>query len=203
LKNEPIFFNWGAFIFALNKGSEKMKYYLVAVLDKDSNRELDSIQKPLFRKGKKIMKSPYMGIPIDVIEDPDREKLQSILTDLLKPYRYFHVDLKGKYTFQNDEKITGIPVTNFGYIKKLQRHLNSFLQLSGFKVTPEKEDDSDFILSMSTEKLTKEFENSGPLFSTPENTRALRVERIELWKSLNAKKDSVVFSIPLKNPNII
>ncbi len=180
-----------------------MKYYLVAVLDKDSNRELDAVQKTLYRKGKKILKAPYMGIPIDTIEDPDKDKLQATLADLLKPYRYFRVDITGKYVNLPEEKITGLPVTSFGYLKKLQRHLNSFMQLSGFKVSQERADDIDFILSLSQEKLPREFEATAPLFNTEENKKAFRVEKIELWKTMAAKKDSVVFSIPLRNPRII
>lgn len=144
-----------------------------------------------------------MAIPIDVVEDPDLSNLENILRNLLKPYRYFHVDITGKYVNLAEEKITGLPVTNFGYIKKLQRHLNEYMRLNGFKVSEEREEEQDFIISMSQEKLPKELENSTNLFDTPENRKAYLVERIELWKSLNAKKESIVFSINLKNPNII
>ncbi len=180
-----------------------MRYYLVAVLDKDSNKRLDPIQRPLHKRGKNYRKSPYMAIPIDIVEDPDMKKLEKVLRDLLKPYRYFRVDITGKYTNLAEEKITGLPVTNFGYIKGLQRHLNEYLRLNGFKVTPERETSQDFIFSMSTDRIPKELENAPNLFDNPENSEAFRVDRIELWKSLNAKKDSIVFSVPLKNPNII
>lgn len=180
-----------------------MRYYLVAVLNKDSNKSLDYIQRPLHKKGKNFKKSPYMAIPIDVVEDPDLTSLENILRSLLKPFRFFHVDITGKYVNLAEEKISGLPVTNFGYIKKIQRHLNEYMRLNNFKVTEEREGDQDFILSMSQEKLPKELENSANLFDTPENRKAFMVERIELWKSLNAKKESIVFSINLKNPNII
>jgi hypothetical protein len=77
------------------------------------------------------------------------------------------------------------------------------MQLSGFKVSQERADDIDFILSLSQEKLPREFEATAPLFNTEENKKAFRVEKIELWKTMAAKKDSVVFSIPLRNPRII
>ena len=144
-----------------------------------------------------------MAIPIDVIEDPDLPKLETTLRALLKPFRYFHVDITGKYVNLADEKITGLPVTNFGYIKKIQRHLNEYMRLNGFKVSPERGDDQDFIISMSQERIPKELENSAILFESSENRKDFLVERVELWKSLNAKKESIVFSILLKNPNII
>lgn len=180
-----------------------MRYYLVAVLDKNSNKELESIQRPLHKKGKNFKKSPYISIPIDSIEDPDLRLLENTLKDLLKPYRYFHVNITGKYINLADEKITGLPVSNFGYLKKIQRHLNEYMRLHGFKVAKEREDEQDFILSMSQERIPKELENSANLFNDPDNTRKFMVDRMELWKSLNAKKESIVFSIPLKNPNII
>ena len=180
-----------------------MRYYLVAVLDKDSNKRFDYIQRPLHKKGKNFKKSPYMAIPIDIIEDPDLTNLESTLRALLKPYRYFHVDITGKYVNLAEEKITGLPVTNFGYIKKIQRHLNDYMRLNNFKVTEERVDEQDFILSMSQDRIPKELENSVNLFDTDENRKAFLVDRVELWKTLNAKKESIVFSINLKNPNII
>lgn len=179
-----------------------MRYYLVAVLDKSSNKDLESLQRPLHKKGKNFKKSPYISIPLDTIEDPDLRSLESTLRDLLKPFRYFHIDVTGRYINLAEEKITGLPVTNFGYIKKIQRHLNDYMMLHGFKVAKEREE-QDFIVSMSQERIPKELENSANLFDTEDNRRKFLVERIELWKSLNAKKDSIVFSIPLKNPNII
>lgn len=144
-----------------------------------------------------------MAIPIDVVEDPDLTALETTLRALLKPYRYFHVDITGKYVNLAEEKITGLPVTNFGYIKKIQRHLNEYMRLNNFKVTEEREGEQDFIISMSQERIPKELENSANLFDQAENRKAFLVDRIELWKSLNAKKESIVFSINLKNPNII
>ncbi len=180
-----------------------MRYYLVAVLDKGSNKELENIQRPLHKKGKNFKKSPYIAIPVDQIDDPDLRLLETTLRDLLKPFRYFHVNITGKYINLAEERITGLPVTNFGYIKKIQRHLNEYMRLHGFKVPPEREEDQDFILSLSQDRIPRELENTVNLFSEPDNQKKFLVERFELWKSLNAKKDSIVFTIPLKNPNII
>ena len=180
-----------------------MRYYLVAVLTKGSNKELENIQRPLHKKGKNFKKSPYISIPIDSVEDPDLRLLEQTLKDLLKPFRYFHVNVTGKYINLAEERITGLPVSNFGYLKKIQRHLNEYMRLHNFKVAPERDEEQDFILSLSQDRIPKELENSSNLFSEEDNTRKFLVERVELWKSLNAKKESIVFSIPLKNPNII
>ena len=180
-----------------------MRYYLVAVLDKDSNKELDRIQRPLHKKGKHYKKSPYISIPIDSVENPDLKLLEKTLRDLLKPFRYFHVNISGKYINLADERITGLPVSNFGYINKIQRHLNDYMTIQGFKVDEKRDEDPDFILSLSQDRIPKELENSNNLFNTPDNYRKFLVDRIELWKSMNAKKGSIVFSIPLKNPNIL
>ena len=180
-----------------------MRYHLVAVLNKSSNKELESIQRPLHKKGKNFKKTPYIAIPIDQVEDPDLRSLENTLKDLLKPFRYFHVNITGKYINLAEERITGLPVSNFGYIKKIQRHLNDYMRLHGFKVAAERDEEQDFILSLSQDRIPRELENSANLFSEGDNQKKFLVERIELWKSLNAKKESIVFSIPLKNPNII
>lgn len=190
--------------FSLTGGTDYMKYYLVAVLDRESNKEVDSLQKNLHRRGKKILKAPYIGIPIDTVEDPDRDRLSELLQGLLKPFRYFHVEVRGTYITLPEEKLSGLAVTNFGYIRKIRRHLNSYMELSGFKVSELNDDDeSDLILSLSVEKLPREIDTTQNLFKNEENKKNLRVEKIELWKTMNAKKDSVVLSIPLKNPSII
>ncbi len=180
-----------------------MKYYLVAVLDRDSNRELEALQKPLHKKGRNFKKPPYMAIPLDTIEDPDRDRLLTFISDLLKPFRYFHVEMEGRYVNSSEDKISGLPVKNFGYVKKIQRHLNEYMTLSGFKAAPERNEEKDFILSMSQERLPREADSSKRLFDTEDNMKKFQVDRIELWKTMAAKKDSIVFSIPLKNPNII
>ena len=108
--------------------------------------------------------------------------LEKTLRDLLKPFRYFHVNISGKYINLADERITGLPVSNFGYIKKIQRHLNDYMTLHGFKVGEERDEDQDFILSLSQDRIPKELENSNNLFNTPDNYRKFLVDRIERWK---------------------
>lgn len=177
-----------------------MKYFLVAVLAKEDNKELELIQRTLVKKSRN-RKAPYICVPMDIIEDPDLVKLEELLKSLLTPYRYFHVDATGKYINLSEEKVTGLKVNNFGYIKKLQRHLNEYMSLAGFKV--KERDDRDYVISMSQDKLPKALENVDNIFNTEDNTKKFQVTRIELWKTLNAKKDSIVFSIQLKNPKII
>lgn len=177
-----------------------MKYYLVAVLSKEDNRELELLQRNLIRKSKS-RKAPYMAVIMDSIEDPDLEQLKKLLTEKLTPFRYFHVEMKGNYYNSVVDKVTGLPVVNFGYIKMLQRHLNDYMGLSGFKVK-EKEDESDFVFSMSSDRLPKNLENI-PLFEEENNTRKFMVQKVELWKTMNSKKDSIVFSFNLKNPKIL
>lgn len=178
-----------------------MKYYLVAVLGRDDNRELELLQRNLIRKSKN-KKAPYMAVIMDTVEDPDIEQLKKLLNEKLAPFRYFHVEIKGNYFNSPQDKVSGLPVVNFGYIKMLQRNINDYMNLSGFKVK-EKTDESDFIFSMSTDKLPKVLETTDPLFEEEGNTKKFMVQKIELWKTMNSKKDSIVYSFNLKNPKIL
>lgn len=178
-----------------------MKYYLVAVLSREDNKQLETLQRNLTKKSKN-KKAPYMAVVMDSVEDPDLNKLENLLREQLTPFRYFHVEMLGKYINSQEEKVTGLPVVNFGYIKMLQRHLNEYMQLAGFKVK-ERNDESDFIFSMSSDKLPKVLEQVSPLFEEEDNKNKFMVEKIELWKTMNSKKDSIVLSFPLKNPKIL
>lgn len=179
-----------------------MRYYLVAALGRDDNKRLERFQRPLTRKGKN-RKAPYIGIPMDTIEDPDLKKLEVQLKELLSPYRYFHVQVQGPYFNTPKFKVSGLTVTNFGYIRKLQRHLDEFLELSGFKVGGEAPEEEPFILSLSADRLPQNFDVNQGVFEEGQATGIFRVERIEVWKTLNAKRDSIALSIPLRNPEIL
>lgn len=180
-----------------------MRYFLVAALDRDSNKRLESIQRPLHKRGRNYKKSPYICIPLDTIQDPDLKVLRTKLTEWLAPFRYFRVQAKGTYLNLPEDRITGLPVENFGYIRRIQRYLNDYLALSGFKVGPEKTPEDTFILSLSMDRIPREIDQAAPLFEGDDNTANFKVERIEVWKTLNAKRDSIALSIPLKNPNVI
>lgn len=181
-----------------------MKYYLVALLDKDSGKTIENTTRNLVKKIKPKKKTSFYGVVLESIEDPDLIKLEEIIRDISKPVRRFKINVLGKLTFDDTFKTIGIDVENFGYIKRLSRHFNSLLSLHGFKVREE-----EAILNPETVQLilynggiTKDLENFQNILARNPEAR-FKIDRFQIWKNFNFKKDSVVANIPLVDPNII
>jgi hypothetical protein len=93
---------------------------------------------------------------------------------------------------------------NFGYVKSLSRNFNTMLSLHGFKVREESEveEKESVQLVLYNGGITKDLNQHQNVLRKNAGIR-YRVDRFELWKNFNFKKDSVVATIPLKDPNII
>ena len=70
-----------------------MKYYLVALFDDVSYKNLSPIQKSLSKKYKGNRNSPIPYIPLEVIKNPNLDKLNIVIDKILKPYKNFKIEL--------------------------------------------------------------------------------------------------------------
>ncbi len=61
-----------------------MKYYLVALFDDESYKNLNPIQRNLSRKFRANRNSPIPYIPLEIIENPNLDKLNTIIDKMLK-----------------------------------------------------------------------------------------------------------------------
>ena len=68
-----------------------MKYYLVALFDDESYKNLSPIQKNLSKRYKANRNSPIPYIPLEVLENPNIDKLNLVIDKVLKPYKFFKV----------------------------------------------------------------------------------------------------------------
>ena len=181
-----------------------MKYYLVALLDKESGKAIENSTRNLIKKIKPKKKTAFYGVVLETIEDPDLFKLEEIIKDMSKPIRLFKIDVQGKLTFDESLKTIGLEVHNFGYVKSLSRNFNTMLSLHGFKVREEKEveEKESVQLILYNGGITKELDHFQNILRKNAGIR-YRVDRFEIWKNFNFKKDYVVATIPLKDPNIV
>lgn len=181
-----------------------MKYYLVALLDKDSGKTIENSTRNLVKRIKPKKRTSFYGVVLETIEDPDIVKLEEIIQDLSKPIRRFKINVFGQLSYDEKLKTIGLNVENFGYIKRLSRHFNSILSLHGFKVRDEEE-----ILNPQTVQLilynggiTKDLHTIQDVLRRYPDAK-FKVDRFQIWKNFNFKKDSVITNIPLVDPNII
>ena len=173
-----------------------MKYYLVALFDDVSYKNLSPIQRSLSKKYRSNRNSPIPYIPLEVIETPNIDKLNTVMDKILKPYKNFKVELSSTVTLCDSNKTLNLKIEKIGYIKKLDRLIADNLKMHGFNV---KNDTNDLHLSLANinyiNKDNKKFDTEieyKPSIST------LKVNRIELWKISNNRSETLIQTYPLK-----
>ena len=174
-----------------------MKYYLVALFDDVSYKNLSPIQRSLSKKYRSNRNSPIPYIPLEVIENPNIDKLNTVMDKILKPYKNFKVELSSTVTLCDSNKTLNLKIEKIGYIKKLDRLIGDNLKMYGFNV---KNDNNDLHLSLAninyTNRDNKKFDTEieyKPSIST------LKVNRLELWKISNNRRETLIQTYPLKD----
>lgn len=173
-----------------------MKYYLVALFDDVSYKNLGPIQRSLSKKYRANRNSPIPYITLEVIENPNIDKLNTVMDKILKPYKNFKVELSSTVTLCDSNKTLNLKIEKIGYIKKLDRLIGDNLKMYGFNI---KNDNDDLHLSLANvnyinrdnKKFDSEIEYK-PSIST------LKVNRLELWKISNNRRETLIQTYPLK-----
>ncbi|WP_055669901.1 2'-5' RNA ligase family protein [Desnuesiella massiliensis] len=180
-----------------------MRYYLVALFDEESYKTIEPIQRNICRKYKLYKNLPMLHITLEIIEDANIEKLDYVLSDLLKSYKRFKVELSDVICFDEPYKSVNLKVESKGYIKRLARTINDTLKLYGFNVR-DTIDGWDLHVSLANTNYAIREWSKNEYASACGNAknngfyRMARIDRIELWKPINNKKEMVVKSYPLK-----
>ena len=181
-----------------------MKYYLVALFDTESYAAMETIQKSICQKYKIYKNIPMLHITLEVIDDPDIEKLSKIITDILKPYKKFKVETNGIVCFDPPYKSVNLKIENKGYIIRLARTINDTLKLHGFNVR-ENIDNWDLHVSLANTNYAVREWTGREYIAACNNAkkdgfyRLAKIERIELWKPINNRKEMLVKSFPLRD----
>ncbi len=180
-----------------------MKYYLVALFDKDSYSFVENIQKSICKKYKLYKKLPMLHITLEVIDDPNLDELDKIILGIIKPYKRFKVDINGVICFEPPYKSVNLKVENKGYIITIAKKLNDKLKSLNFNVR-QNIDNWDLHVSLANTNYATRKWSAEEYRVACETTKALdpqrmaRIDRIELWKPVNNKKTMTVKSYPLK-----
>lgn len=173
-----------------------MRYYLVATLDFDSSKSIEFLQRNIQRKYKLSRNAPTLHIPLETLEDPNIEKLDEIVSKIIKPYKKFKIELTGDINCHDYlNKSISIRIENKGYIKKLHRALNDMLKLNGFSI--KENNDSPLFMPVSFNSIGKGIKKTESVHQflplrTASKRNVAKISNIEIWKSTNNKKDNVV-----------
>ncbi|WP_333860177.1 2'-5' RNA ligase family protein [Clostridium sp.] len=181
-----------------------MKYYLVALFDKDSYFYIQRIQKSICRKYKLYKNIPMLHITLEVIENPDLEKLTKVISDILKPYKKFKVQIND-ISMDPFYKAINLKIENKGYIIRLARQINEILRLHKFNVRENLNDINLKVLLANTsyqmrESNSKQHSNTfHENIKRESNHKMVKIDRIELWKAVNNKKEVTLRKFSLRN----
>jgi len=181
-----------------------MKYSIVALFDKESNSQMEFMQKKLCQRYKLYKNVPMLHITLEVIDEPDLEKLSKIMGDMLKPYKKFKVETSGVVSFDPSYKSVNLKIEDKGYIIRLARQFNDTLKLHGFKVKTNVENLDLHVALANSNYPIKEWSNNEYIAASDTTKKQgfkkmSKVERIEIWKHINNKKDMVIKSFQLRD----
>ncbi|MBC2580917.1 2'-5' RNA ligase family protein [Clostridium sp. DJ247] len=181
-----------------------MKYYLVALFDKESYSYIENIQRNICRKYKIYKNIPVLHITLEVIGDPDVDKLTKVVSDMLKPYKKFKTEINGAICFDPPYKSVNLKIENKGYIIRLARQLNETLKLHGFEVRSNIDDWDLHVALANTNYAIREWSSKEYVAACEsakkENIHKMaKIDRIELWKPINNKKEMTIKSFLLRD----
>ena len=185
-----------------------MKYYLVALFDKDSYEVIEKMQKSLCQSYKLYRNIPVLHITLEVLDDPDINRLTEVLNDILKHYKKFKVEISGVICFDPPFKSVNLKIENKGYIFKLIKSINSNLAAKGFKVRENIQDWDIHVSLANTNYAIREWTNNEynmACETTKEEGfyRLARIDKVELWKPINNKREMLIKSFPLRSQTIL
>lgn len=180
-----------------------MRYYLVALFDNDSYKEIEEMQKNVGKKYKLYKSLPMLHITLEIVGDPDINKLDEVLTKILKPYKRFKVEISDVICFDEPYKSVNLKIENKGYISRLARVINDTLKLHGFDVRDTIQDWDLHVSLANTNFAVREWSKNEYATACSKAKKLgyyklATIEKVELWKPMNNKKEMVIKSYPLR-----
>lgn len=179
----------------LGKGLN-MKYYLVASFDNDSCSHIEAVQKRISKKYKTSRNATKPRILLETIEDPDFDKLDKLITGFLAPYKKFKVEVLNVSAQNNSYHSLNLNIESKGYIKRFNRCFNSLLYSNGFNVKSNHNMD-ELCIFLGNLNIKDQVNISN--VDIPLNFQTIKVNKIELTKSLNNKPDSIIKTYTLRD----
>lgn len=180
-----------------------MKYHLVALFDDESNRFIESTQKKLCKKYRLYKTNNHQFcIHVQTIINPDMDKLNKIINDTLAPYKNFKVQIDPSFHLDKSLKTVNLKISKRGYITRIIRNISDTLHLSGFNIQNNLKRELLISLANSNYSMRKSANGETPTVLAYRNSdmsyNYIKINRFELWKPINNKKDILMVDYPLK-----
>lgn len=176
-----------------------MKYYLVALFDDESYKNLSPVQRNLSKRFRANRNSPIPYIPLEIVENPNMDKLNLVIDKIIKPYKNFKVELSKKVSISDSNKTINVKVEDIGYIKRLSRIFSDTLALHGFNIKSINTTDDIHLSIANINYINKENKKPESELELKSNISTLKVNRLELWKISNNRRETLIQTYPLKH----
>lgn len=174
-----------------------MKYYIVALFDDDSYKCLHPIQRNYSKKFRANRNSPIPHIILEIIDNPNVDKLDSIIQKITQPYKKFKVEIEPSVFVCEPNKTVSLSIQDRGYIKRFTRILSDTLKLHNFSI---KSQDTPTNISLANlNYINKDNKRSDNPIAIESKFNTLKVTRIELWKMSNSKRETLIKTYHLKD----
>ena len=164
----------------------------------ESYKNLNPIQKNLSKKFRANRNSPAPYIPLEIIENPNIDKLDLVIDKIVKPYKNFKVQLLKEVSVSETNKTLNIKIEDVGYIKRMNRLMNDTLRLHGFNVQDTSSEPSMHISLANLNFIPRDMKKIDGEVNFKPKCDTLKVDRIELWRFSNNKRETLIKSYPLK-----
>lgn len=178
-----------------------MKYYIVALFDEESYETILPIQRNISKKYKGYRNSPIPHVTLSILDNPNIEKLTSIVEKVISPYKKFKIELNSNVYISDQLHSLNLQIENRGYITKIKKELFQLLELHGFNDLINL--DSSLSISIAninhSNKDSKRNEMSCDLIRRNAKTTTLKINKIEIWKFSNNRRETPLKSFILKN----
>ncbi|MGL4847359.1 MAG: hypothetical protein ACRC28_00250 [Clostridium sp.] len=176
-----------------------MKYYVVALLDDESNEFILQTQKTLSKKFRANKNLPRPYVALEILDNPNIDKLNEIVTKVISPYKKFKVELTNEVFVSEECKTLNLKLDNRGYIKKIFLTLNDTLKMHGINV---KETDAT-VLSLTLANfnyyprdIKRKLNDNKNLLDLEKVT--LKVSEVQIWKMPHNKHELKLKDFELK-----
>ncbi|MGL5649817.1 MAG: hypothetical protein ACRDDY_18440 [Clostridium sp.] len=176
-----------------------MKYYIVALLDDESNEFILSTQRTLSKKFRANKNLPKPYVALEILDNPNMDKLNELVHKVLSPYKKFKVELTNEIFVSEECKTLNLKLDNRGYIKKIFITLNDTLKMHGFSV----KDINTTVLSLSLANfnyyprdIKRKLGDNKNLLDLEQTT--LKISEFQIWKMPHNKHELKLKDFELK-----
>lgn len=179
-----------------------MKYYIVALFDDESYRIISPIQKNLSKKFRANRNSPQPYIAVESLDNPNLDRLNMVVEKVLQPYKKFKIELCDNVSINEATRTIDLKIEDIGYIKKISRVLSDTLKLYGLNPSSSEEEEPAISLAnVNYIKKDNKTPNDIACDQAKDNGKnlTLKVDRFEIWKISNSKRETLIKSYCLRN----